>query len=363
MKRIAIAFLGALLALCVIPLSASAQSEEARTIPLVVMNQSGQIIQDITPQNVRIKGTDASVRNVTLDTGPRRIVLLLDMSGSMGETIDENKQITTWDYTKDTARLFLKTIFSQDSVALDVFADKERQVVPFTHDFTLIRGAIDALPKPRGFTFAGNALQAALRDFGQTVGFGDSIVFFSDGQFQGDASRRSLESQTVGVGRCDVRVFLIFPMTTHFDSALPGLMPDIGSVINFVDATGGFSFAPKRFPDDWLAGEIIRSDPFQRIAALRNAIHGTYRLELQLVQPLRRKQKLQVEIMDDRKKAMHGVYVLYPHILYPSSNFTVSLNIRHFGNITKSGRSQFQPRYNRQTNQMNWEQAIRRTAM
>lgn len=320
MKRLAIVFLSALLAPCVIPVSALAQSGELRTVPLVVMNQSGQIIPDLTPQNVRIKGSKASVRNITLDTNSRRIVLLLDMSGSMGETIDKNKRITTWDYTKDTARVFLKTIFSQDSVALDVFADREKQVVPFTHDFTLIRAAIDALPKPRGLTFAGDALRAALRDFGPTVGFGDSIIFFSDGQFEDDASRRSLDSQTMDVGRSAVRVFLIFPMTTNFDPYPPDLMPNIESAINFMEATGGFSFAPKRFPDDWLAGEIIRSDPFQRIAALNNAIHGTYRLELQLGQPLLKKQKLQVEIIDDKKKPVHGVYALYPHTLYPSTN-------------------------------------------
>ncbi|HEV2224439.1 MAG TPA: VWA domain-containing protein [Candidatus Acidoferrales bacterium] len=321
MKRLAIVFLSALLAPCVIPVSALAQSGEARTtIPLVVMNQSGQIIQGLTPQNLRIKGAKASVRNIALDTSPRRIILLLDMSGSMGETIDENKHITTWDYTKDMARVFLKTIFAQDSVALDVFADKEKQVVPFTHDFTLIRAAIDALPKPRGFTRAGDALQSALRDFGQTAGFGDSIVFFSDGQFQSDGSRTTVESQGVDVGRCAVRVFLIFPMTTNFDPYPPDLMPNIESVIDFMDATGGFSFAPKRFPDDWPTGEIILSDPFQRIAALSNAIHGTYRLELQFAQPPRKKQKLQAEILDDRKRAMHGVYVLYPHTLYPSTN-------------------------------------------
>ncbi|HXT72430.1 MAG TPA: hypothetical protein VN785_01125 [Candidatus Angelobacter sp.] len=109
-------------------------------------------------------------------------------------------------------------------------------------------------------------------------------------------------------------------MTTNFDPYPPGLKPDVASVINFMEATGGFSFAPKRFPDDWLAGEIIRSDPFQRIAALSHAIHGTYRLELQFVQPLLKKQKLQVEIIDDKKKTMHGVYALYPHTLYPSTN-------------------------------------------
>jgi len=181
MKGLAIVIVSALLAPCVIPVSALAQNDEVRTVPLVVMNQSGQIIQNLTPQNVRIKGAKASVRSIALDTSPRRIILLLDMSGSMGETIDENKRITTWDYTKDTAGVFLKTIFSQDSVALDVFADKERQVVPFTHDFTLIRAAINALPNPRGLTFAGNALQATLCDFGATVGFGDSIVFFPMG--------------------------------------------------------------------------------------------------------------------------------------------------------------------------------------
>lgn len=318
MKRSAIVGLTLLLGVLTSASSSSAQTGEIRTVPLVALSSTGRVDLGLTVRNVSLKSHDVTVRRFALDTSPRRILLLLDMSGSMGEPVG-SKHITVWNYTKHLAEDFLKTVFRQDSVALDIFADKERQVVPFTHDFTSIRDAIDGLPRPRGETFAGDALQAALRDFGTTAGFGDSVVFFSDGQFQGDDhSRMSLESVTADASSYGVRVFLIFPMITHFDSPTPVLVRDMEDRIELVEATGGFSFAPKEVPDDWAAWKIIRSDPFQRIAALSNAIHGTYRLELQFAKPIRKKQNLQVEIIDDKGKNMRNIYGLYPHGVYPA---------------------------------------------
>jgi hypothetical protein len=318
MKRSAIISLTLLLAALASASSSSAQTGEIRTVPLVVMNQTGQIIQGLTRQNVRMKRGKASVQSIVLDIRPRRIVLLIDMSESMSAILSENKHITALDYAKDTAKVFLQTLLRQDSVALDVFADKERQIVPFTHDFASITAAINALPQPRGRTFAGDALQAALRDFGTTTGFGDSVVFFSDGQFDDDFSRRLIGPQIPDMARCGVRAFLIFPMASHIDLPSRDSMTSISSVTRFMFATGGLSFTPERLPEDWPAWEIVRPDPIQRVAALSNAIHGTYRVELQFADAIRKKQKLQLDVIDDKGKNMRNVYALYPHTIYPA---------------------------------------------
>jgi len=315
MKRLTVAFLSGFIAFCVVTPNALAQSGEAHTIPLVVMNQDGQIVEGLTLQNVRIKPATASVQNIALDVRPRRIVLLVDMSGSMSALLSEGKHITALDYTKDMAKVFLQTLLRQDSVALDIFGDKEKQIVSFTHDFASIKAAINALPQPRGTTLAGDALQAALRDLGPTPGFGDSIVFFSDGQFELDTSDKLIESQRADLGRCAVRIFLVLPVTSHLHLPLSELMPVIENEMNFMDETGGFAFTPSGFPGYWPTLEI-RSDPIHEIASLSNAIHGTYRVELQFTHPIRRKRKLQLEIVDNKGKNMRNVYVLYPHALY-----------------------------------------------
>jgi hypothetical protein len=316
MKRSAIISLTLLLAALASASSSSAQTGEIRTVPLVALSSTGRVNLGLAIRNVRLKSHDATLRSFVLDTSPRRILLLLDTSGSMSEPIGD-KRVTVWNYTKHMAEDFLKTVFRQDSVALDVFADKERQIVPFTHDFASIRAAIDGLPQPRGFTFAGNALQAALRDFGTTTGFGDSVVFFSDGQFPRDGGL--FDSLMEDASKTFVRVFLIFPVT-DFDRyyADPPLVLDMESLINSMRATGGFSFAPKEVPSDWATWEMIRSAPLQRVAALSNAIHGTYRVELQFTDAIRKKQKLQLEIVDDKGKNMRNVYALYPHTIYPA---------------------------------------------
>ena len=84
-----------------------------------------------------------------------------------------------------------------------------------------------------------------------------------------------------------------------------------------METTGGFSFAPQSLPDVEGVSELVLADPVRRVEALSNAIHGTYRLELQLERPVLKKQRLQLEIVDDAGRAVRGVHALYPRTLYP----------------------------------------------
>ncbi|MGC1105700.1 MAG: vWA domain-containing protein [Candidatus Acidiferrales bacterium] len=328
MKRATIASLCVLIPLCVMVPSAFAQSGETRTIPLVVMTRDGGIVSGLASQNVQIKGLKGTVGNITPDTGPRRIVLLLDISASMEEPT--YNQQTGWQYAKEMVQTFLSGVRTQDSLALYVFAEKERQIVPLTRDFTSIRAAIDALPEPDSkrarsaygrTTRAGEALQAALLDLGQEPDPGDSAIFFSDGELGNDESRHSLESLTTVLGSRGVRVFLALALQDGPNGrfALPYdfTIPAVSDSFGFMAETGGFSFTPAMFPV-MPALPVCRMDPLERrVAALNAAVQGTYRVQLQLKQPLRKRQDLELELLDNRRKEMHNVYLLYPHTLYP----------------------------------------------
>jgi hypothetical protein len=330
MKRAAITVFIMTVSVCALVPSTSAQTGETRTIPLVVMSSTGKVATDVAPRNLRIKGAGASVLRVALDTSPRHIVMLLDISGSMAGTASFSRQ-TRWDYAKEMAKALLADTPKQDFVALDVFAFKERQIVPFTHDFASIRNAIDDLPEPaskaartqyKESTAAGDALNSVLLQDGASLEFGDAIVFFSDGEFgDPDETGRNVNSVSDELEQRNIRVFLALALQVgssgRFDSPDDFNVATIGDSFSFMAETGGFSFVPAMFPPLPVL-PVFRLDPInQRIVALSNAIHATYRLQLQVEQPLRKKQKLQLDVVDDQGKPMHNLFLYYPRNLYP----------------------------------------------
>jgi von Willebrand factor type A domain len=308
----------------------------------VVMGQDGKIVEGLTGQNLRVRGIKAKVQSANLDTSPRRIVLLLDISGSMKEAADYRRK-TRWEYAKEMAKRFLDDAPAQDFVALGVFAKEEKQAASFTHDFALIRAAIDALPEPdsmaaRGSygteTYAGEALHAAVANASQDLRFGDAVIFFSDGEFSMEDRRHSLDSVAGDLERRGVRVFLAFALGNWL--ALRDFAPDFwtSAVIDssdFTALTGGFSFGPAMPPDSQMPGldplesrngwpglQIHGLDSLEsRMLALCNAVQGTYRVELQLDQALRKKQRLEFEVVDRRDKPVHDLLLLYPRNFYP----------------------------------------------
>src|SRR6185437_9558395 len=94
MKRLTATYSFALLlAIFTVPPPALSQIREVRTIPLVAMTHDGRVVGGLTAQNLRVRGINGRVDKVTLDAGPRHIILLLDVSGSMREESDPS----AWD--------------------------------------------------------------------------------------------------------------------------------------------------------------------------------------------------------------------------------------------------------------------------
>lgn len=313
MKSIALTLL--LAAFCILAPSSIAQTDEVRTVPLAVLNSVGRVHMGLTAQDIRVKGVKAEIRNVTFDAGPRRIILLLDMSGSMAEPL--SSKVTKWDSAKEMAKGLLRITLAQDLVALDIFSDKEKQIVPFTHDFASIGAAIDGLAtKPYGRTAASDALHAALLDFGESPAFGDSVIFVSDGELDSDPSHRPLDSRQPDVAARSARVFLLLTSGEWLAAAPDQFMGDV-SILDFMIGTGGYSFVPKSAPDDWPSSEVYRSDPGQRMIALVDAVQGTYRVQLQLNEPIRKKQKLRFELAGDHQNKPTQLSLFYPRAIYP----------------------------------------------
>lgn len=326
-----------LLCLSALPYAKSAQRSETRIVPVTTVTADGKPVTNLQSRNVRIQDRDVQIKTLSLDTNPRRIVLLIDTSGSMGMS---NGRVTLLQAAVHTARLFLDRVPSADLISVHAFADTDREVVPFIHDAGAIRAGITDLLKPdaegakkehHADTDLRGALNSILTLLSDHPQFGDSIVIFSDGLFprsdqddilsyydQPDYLERALPR----LGGLGVRVF--FSLAGKVQGT-----PPLHGIELFMGGTGGESF---EFHDsgpsfygainayDRPATPVFRSDSLeQRAAALCVAIQDTYRLQLELAASLEKPTRLRLDFVDDRGKALRDVVVLTPKFLYPDS--------------------------------------------
>jgi Mg-chelatase subunit ChlD len=341
-----------LLCLCAPLRSTNAQAPETHILPVTVVTVDGRPVTNLQSHNVHIHGGGAQVKSFSLDTDPRRIVLLLDTSGSMG--INDNGKLRLA-VASELMNLFLDTVPAGDSLALYQFADSPREVIAFTHDAAAIRQAISSIPVDRerdmvGRTNIRDALNAILTNPQESLAFGDSIVIFSDGEWNSDEDKqRSLASLASALVQDGVRIFLVLtqeksaissesqtpPTGVNQPVPAPGHLPPQGQSIVvtfdyektrivdselFVDAVGGESFAPAD-PNVLQSTTIFRSNDLrQRMKSLCAALQSAYRLELELFEPLRSKKRLHINLVDGRGKPLHNVAVLSPEFVYPDDD-------------------------------------------
>lgn len=319
------------------------QGSVERTLPLVVMSPDGKIISNVSPQNIYLKGVKATVKRIAFDDSPRKVVLLLDISGSMtgGEELEQTNG--RWNNARTMAEKLLANLPPADWISLHVFADHDREVVAPTHDFDSIRKAIDLLPDPDskpavraygGTTQFGEALSAIL-DGKRVQSFGDCIVVFSDGGFNGrGADGGRVRAQLLVQG---IRIFLVIP------SARLLLPPALAIGLPAASMTwrwypppeGAFAFDYPALQDaaslcKLTAGTAIQAEPLNRDderfkpdslqSAMKQAawvVQDTYQLQLSLGEALTKQRKIKLELVGSSGKPVRSLTLLYPEYLEP----------------------------------------------
>lgn len=336
---------------CAWPSVANAQGVVTYDVPVTVISSDGSPLTNLQSQNIRVRGRDVRVRSFNLDSKPRKIVLLLDTSGSMSE--NENGK-TRLDVAFELMSFFLDDESAADLLAFYQFSDTPREVVPMSNNVAAIRRAMKPIPPSQeremvGKTNIGDALNELLTNTHVSLAFGDSIVIFSDGEFDSTEGRqRPLGSFERALVQRGVRVFLALARErekisneTQSVVSLTRASPDSrrlrvpGSTVladsdpnasevsdseSFVAAVGGESFAPADYSNIPRVTHVFWSnDLSQRMKSLLGMVQSTYRLELQFSRPLRSKKQLRLEVVNERGKALHNVTVLSPAFVYPNA--------------------------------------------
>jgi hypothetical protein len=289
-------------------LAIPAWAQDTRVIPLAAYQREGRFVVGLKPEQILIKGVNAGVRTVELERVPRRIVLLVDASRSMG---GDGRGDNSWPYAMQLARDFLDLLQPRDQVALHTFAEKHLRLSDFTDDSTLLRRTLEQIAAPnsraagrsRGTdTNLGLALIEIIATYGETWKVGDTILLISDGEYKGDQEVRLAKAEPELLTR-GVRLMLlrIGPLVRQIrELVTEGRRGDENTkreagyfasqeMSDLAKRTGGFTLAPWDHAQLMSSGELIPLAPEVLKKSVQVAYafaRNVYRVELSLSEAL-----------------------------------------------------------------------------
>src|ERR1700691_6248436 len=162
------------LALCT---SMAAQSAESCLTPHIVVNvvdKQGKPVPGLAPESFHVRAGDETVmvKSAQTGAGTHRVVLLVDISGSI------NKSEQTWEMARIAAGNLLVAAPSTIRVALVLFSDRVIDTIGFDRPPTDIVERLARLENGKGRTAILDSIDYSLKLL-QPAGLGDAIYIIS----------------------------------------------------------------------------------------------------------------------------------------------------------------------------------------
>jgi von Willebrand factor type A domain-containing protein len=304
-----------------------------RTIPVHVLDVEGKPVSGLLAGNFRAKyrGRPVQIPGFSTDVSARRIVLLLDASGSITDTTT-----VMWRAEQVLAADLMLHGPQPSSLALMVFASEVEDKVGFAQGplavakrLETLRAERDPVPGGHGKTALYDAILAGLAEL-KPARFGDVIYVITDG---GDNQSRSKPSEVErALVTQGVRLFVVlFNNFTPARGRAPGDDPSIlrglversGGVCSMVSGdssvVSGDSSLQTGFTERRLADTVAAARP------LYKEMREFYRLEIELPEEVDKPRKWKLEVSTDRGKKKEHFLAFYPE-LFPCSAGHEQLN-------------------------------------
>jgi hypothetical protein len=310
-------------------LSLSARAGDSRqlTVTINAVDQRGIPIEGLRRENFKAKSHrhNLQVASLAFADGPRRIVVLLDTSGSMsGAEIGGDK----WAVARDEAREFITTAPPKARLSLLTFADKVEERSPLSEDR---RRALEWLGSSaanrksvKGPTCLYEAILAGLKELDPPQP-GDAIFAVTDG---GENSSKARFGQVANPLRASgVRLYTFL---------LPETVPLEGreNLLEMVRESGGFEVElyPSPIPvgappavdlrAEMLARKVAYDDRVKSVVrasayAFNQQIRSFYLLTLSLPDKLAKPRDWNLELVDQRGRNGKDAILTYPGHLMP----------------------------------------------
>jgi Mg-chelatase subunit ChlD len=290
-----------------------------RSLNVSVINDGLQSFVGLTAANFRgtFQGKPVQILSAKPDARPRRVVILLDMSGSMIEPAERLLR------ARGLALSLIAHAPNNSPVGVVTFSKGILEQMGFAHsreELTDFVAKTHAAPQGKGQTALRDAILEALHMLGQP-GPHDVIYVVTDGI--DNASKASVKQLKPDLLAADARIYAIilpdelsllrkgYYQTSEVDIAL-------GELREIVDATGGTlvyyheNFERSRNGGqarEWFVGNLVAS------------VRESYHLEVELPQAPQKRQRWKLDVID-LPKHKGSVHVLYPHDLLPCAEVT-----------------------------------------
>ncbi len=275
------------------------------TIPVTVLDRKGVLVRGLTPQNFQaeFKGQPVRIVSAESDAQPRRIVILLDTSSSMAWG-------SKWTLARKGAEDIMMHVRPENQIAVLLFSDKITSRIDFGQGGPMGLTRLNSLPAELDLASAGrtallDALAEALRLL-EPAHPGDSVYVITDG---GDNVSKSTIDQIKNALACSA-ARLFFLLIREADEPYRGLEYRYGPYLAYelAELTGGNVAAPV-IVDREAVGAAARS--------LYQQIMEFYLMEIDLPQPIDKRRRWSLKVVDDHGKKTPGVEIAYPRQLAP----------------------------------------------
>ena len=288
---------------------------EERMFPVNVVDARSQQILGLTREqfHVELRGQRVNVLSVKFESGAQRILMLVDVSGSMWSDAQQRELIEL------VADDMVSSGPPQAQLALSTFSDKFETIVKFGQGREAVREGILGLnhaskttssPSPSAETALNDAILEAADMFGSPE-TGDIVYVLTDGL--DNESKSSTEKVRQYLEKRNIRLFGSVIHNGRFLPLSMGAADGPELLGNTAKETGGYS---TRLEVDHLKDSTLGTSD--------NAVHQLYKLmasfylldiELPTDPDKPRELKLTVANADGSKKK--GTIVLYPQKIFP----------------------------------------------
>ena len=296
-----------------------------RSVIVNVFDAHAIAIRDLTKDNFRIRlnGKPVPVLDARYTTAPQRIVVLLDVSGSM---TDDNAK---WNIAREAVSDLLAQTPKAVPIAMLTFTDDIRDVFDFSQSREAIAEWLDGpgrrpILKHRAKTALFDAILAGLKQFG-AVQVGDSLNAITDG---GDNASTNSEKQTqAALLQSPVRLYsFLFAQPFGSPSGFcvsRGCRGERESFVSMVVDSGGrslgFTPAINRGPGTlaYVYDDAIREKVRIWTQLFNLQISDFWTLDL-AAPPSDKKRDIKLDVVNTEGKVRKDVTLTYPRLLPPS---------------------------------------------
>jgi von Willebrand factor type A domain len=306
--------------LCLFPENSLAQDDTCSKflIPLTVRDTRGEVIHDFSAHDLEIKvnGNIQQAESIRRDNRPRRIVILLDASGSMRGFGAESP----WRQAVSSAQMVTNLSEGRAQVALLIFNEMVGEEIGFARDNTAIIKRVNALQKDQ--EFRDHSVQGTTHLF-DTVSHAlqllkhpssaDTIYIASDaGENKSHLMHEDIQRE---LGESGVRVFLTLLINPpNYRGRSPEEISGPQDTSTLVERTGGERMSLTRNEISLGFQTKPNRTPLERM--YYQGLFDNDLLQIQLAPPQSKKRDLKIALSPAGRDHLKGAQLFYPRQLY-----------------------------------------------